>query len=434
MPSRSAGTSADLELRKPVFAAALPIRIPLGLLAPFAFGYFLSYLFRTINGPLAQTLKAEFALGEQDLGLLTSAYFLTFAACQLPLGAALDRFGPRRVQIVLLSVASLGAFAFARADGPVTLTVARALIGIGTAGALMAGLKALVAVVPRSQLGLANGLFIMAGGLGATAGTLPVQTITDAFGWRGTFAVLGALTLVATAWLAWLAPATPPAAIPPTQNAAARTGIGIVLRSRQFWRLAPLSAGVIGTAFAEHGLWASRWMEIDGLSAPALMRNLTAMGLGLTVGAAMLGTAASALRVRGVPTALVFLLACLAFAGVQLLLVCQIALPAWLPGWLPWSVLAMFGAMTTLSYSVTGETFPQEMIGRVNATLNVMHIGMAFALQAGMGFVVALWPTGPDGHAPLAAFRAAFALPIALQALGMAWFIAPAATLGRRSR
>ena len=65
---------------------------------PFAAGYFLSHLYRTINAVLSPYLVAELRLDATDLGLLTSIYFLTFAAFQLPLGMLLDRFGPRRVE------------------------------------------------------------------------------------------------------------------------------------------------------------------------------------------------------------------------------------------------------------------------------------------------------------------------------------------------
>src|ERR1700730_6117918 len=61
---------------------------------PFAAGYYLSYLFRIINALISAQLTAEFSLGAAGLGLLTSVYFLTFAAAQLPIGVLLDRYGP----------------------------------------------------------------------------------------------------------------------------------------------------------------------------------------------------------------------------------------------------------------------------------------------------------------------------------------------------
>ena len=103
--------------------------------------------------------------------------------------------------------------------------------------------------------------------------------------------------------------------------------------------------------------------QIDRLPEAALMHDMVAMGLGLTLGAAGLGLAASALRARGVPTTLVFVAACLAYAGVQGLLVWQVTLPAWVPGWLPWSVLAAFGGMTALNYSSPGRALPRRRSG-----------------------------------------------------------------------
>ena len=59
---------------------------------PFVFGYYIAYLFRTINAVMAAPLATELGLGADDLGLLTSVYFLTFAAAQIPIGILLDRF------------------------------------------------------------------------------------------------------------------------------------------------------------------------------------------------------------------------------------------------------------------------------------------------------------------------------------------------------
>src|SRR3974377_2034217 len=83
---------------------------------PFAAGYFLSYFFRTINAVIAGQLTTELGLDASHLGLMTSVYFLTFAAIQLPLGVLLDRFGPRRVQSGLLLVGGGGAAVFATSE------------------------------------------------------------------------------------------------------------------------------------------------------------------------------------------------------------------------------------------------------------------------------------------------------------------------------
>ena len=102
-------------------------------------GYYLSYLFRTINALISAQLTSEFALGAAGLGLLTSIYFLTFAAAQLPIGVLLDRYGPRQVQSALLVIAAGGAALFGSVHAFVPIVLARALIGLGVSAALTSG-------------------------------------------------------------------------------------------------------------------------------------------------------------------------------------------------------------------------------------------------------------------------------------------------------
>jgi MFS family permease len=128
-------------------------------------GVYLSYVFRTINAVIASNLGAEFKLGPAELGFMTSVYFLTFGAVQLPAGVALDRYGPRRVQSALLLVAAVGSLLFATADSVADLMLGRALIGFGVAISLMAGLKAIVLWVPPERVALANGWMVMLGAL-----------------------------------------------------------------------------------------------------------------------------------------------------------------------------------------------------------------------------------------------------------------------------
>src|SRR5262245_54447047 len=77
-------------------------RLILRVFLPFTAAFFLSYLFRTINALISSELSSELALDAADLGFLTSVYFLTFAALQLPIGIWLDRYGPRRGEGALL--------------------------------------------------------------------------------------------------------------------------------------------------------------------------------------------------------------------------------------------------------------------------------------------------------------------------------------------
>lgn len=123
-------------------AIARPVASGVAVFLVFAFAYFFSALLRAVTATLAPVFSAELGLQAGHLGLLAGAYFFGFAAMQLPLGRALDRFGPRLTLVVLTGVAVLGCAAFASAPNLPALIAARVLIGAGMAAGLMAPLTA----------------------------------------------------------------------------------------------------------------------------------------------------------------------------------------------------------------------------------------------------------------------------------------------------
>src|SRR5579872_3903275 len=165
-------------------------RLVFSVFLPFAAGYYLAYLFRTINAAISPALASDFSLNAAETGLLASIYFLVFGLTQIPIGVFLDRFGPRRVQGVLLVIAAGGATLFGTASSFPELLFARAMIGLGVAGSLMAGLKAVVTWFPRERVALANGWMIMLGSLGAVTATAPTDWLLNYLGWRSLFEIL----------------------------------------------------------------------------------------------------------------------------------------------------------------------------------------------------------------------------------------------------
>src|SRR5258708_27765934 len=141
---------------------------------PFAFAYFHPYIFRGVNAVIFPYRERDVGITAGDLGLLTSAFFLFFAGCQPVLGVMLDRYGPRRVQAVLLAIAALGSALFGLSLSLGELILARALIGLGFAGGLMAAIKAITLWYPAERWGLITGFPMMAGGVGSIAATFPV--------------------------------------------------------------------------------------------------------------------------------------------------------------------------------------------------------------------------------------------------------------------
>ncbi len=360
---------------------------------------------------------SEFGLDAADMGLLASVYFLFFAAAQLPIGVLLDRCGPRRVQAVLLVIAAGGATLFGTATGFAELLVARAMIGLGVAGALMAGLKAIVIWFLKERVALVNGLMIMLGSLGAATATAPAEWLLGWMDWRGLFGVLTFAT-VATAGIIYF---IVPECTGTSTRARQRLTLGVIYSDWRFWQIAPLSATSIGSSWALQSLWAARWLtDVEGLDRPGVVTQLFIMAIGISIGALLLGTVADRVRRRGIQTEVLFASVAALFVVAQLAIVLRLPLPSLVP----WSVVPVVGAATVLSYAIIAERFPAELAARANGALNLLHFGWAFAVQYGVGLVIGRW-VPHDGHYPVIGYQTAFCVCVAFQMLALIWFAMP---------
>ncbi len=385
---------------------------------PFAFGYFLSYLFRVVNAVLAPDLTADLGLTPADLGLLTATYFITFAALQLPLGILLDRCGPRIIEAGLLLFAALGALVFARAQGLPSLILGRALIGFGVSACLMAAFKSYVIWFPMDRLARINGFQMAAGGLGALTASAPVEwalTLTD---WRGVFTLLALLCLISSASVFFLVPENKNA--PPSETLSQQVkNLILVLRSPVFWRIAPLTtlsqAGFIGI----QGLWAGPWLrDVGGLDRHGVAQTLSLSAMAMICGFILLGSLAQWLAKRDIPVRTSAVTGMTVLIGVQALITFEVPLPA--P--LLMAGFGFFGTSGILAYTALTLDFPAHLSGRVTTAINLLVFLGAFTIQWAVGGIIHLWPeTGPGLYAPQG-YHAAFLTVTGFQCAGLAWF------------
>jgi MFS family permease len=396
----------------PITAARL-----LRVFIPFAFGYFLSYLFRTVNAVIAPDLVADAGLDPAALGLLTSAYFLAFAAFQLPLGVLLDRFGSRRVEASLLLIAAAGALVFARAEGVTGLVIGRALIGLGVSACLMAAFKAFSTWLPPERLPLANAVQMVSGGIGALAATSPVETALRLTDWRGIFLVLAALTLLAALAIFLVVPERPGHHSGETLGEALR-GVASVYTSRFFWRLAPWAILAQAAYLSIQGLWSGPWLrDVAGLERAGAAEVLFLIAAAMIAGYFGFGALTDRLSRRGVPPVRIAAAGMTAFIAVQLLLLGQ-----WRVLTVPlWFLFGLSGTSAILPYAVLSQSFPRHLTGRANTALNLPVFLAAFAAQWAIGALIGLWPETATGYHPNG-YRAGFGLLILLQAGAALWF------------
>jgi len=390
---------------------------------PFAFGYFLSYLYRVVNAVLAPDLASDLSVGPAELGLLTAAYFIAFASFQLPLGVLLDRFGPRKIESFLLIFAGAGAFVFSKAETVTGLVIGRALIGFGVSACLMAAFKAFVLWFHREQLPLINGIQMAAGGLGALTATAPVETVLGYTDWRGVFFLLSIITLAVAATVFFVVPEK--VSLKEDQKSgdgikAQINGILRVFSSLTFWRIAPLTVASQATYMAIHGLWAGPWLrDVAGLERGPIAQILLMIATAMVVGFVVLGAIAERLSRLGVRPLVVAVGGMIAFMIVQSLIILEVT--SWVRT--VWVLFGIFGTTGIIPYAVLSQSFPLHLSGRVNTGVNLQVFIAAFSAQWGIGAIINLWPIASDGGYSAAGYQTAFTMMLCLQVICLLWFI-----------
>ena len=399
--------------------------ILLRVFIPFALGYFISYLFRAVNNVIAPNLVADLGIDAADLGLLTSTYFLTFAAFQLPLGILLDRFGPRRTEAVLLLFAALGAFLFAVAESTLGLIVGRAFIGFGVSACLMAAFKAFGMWFPAGRLPLINGCQMAAGGIGALTATVPVEMALGITDWRGVFMVLAGLTVAVAVAIFAVVPERERAAGGGTLVEQVR-GFGEVFSSRVFWRIVPLTVTTQAGFISIQSLWSGPWLrDVAGLDRWAVADHLFLIATAMIVGFIFIGGIAERLGRLGVNPEFVSVSGMTVFMGLQGVVIL---------GWtgeteLLWLLYGFFGTAGILPYATLPQSFQPHLSGRVITAANLLVFVLAFAGQWGIGAIIDLWPETATGYAP-AAYRVAFGVVVAFQIAALGWWVVSARLRG----
>jgi MFS family permease len=367
----------------------------------FAAAYFCSALVRAITATLSPVLTQDFSLHARDLGLLAGGYFLGFAATQLPLGAWLDRHGPKRVILSFLSIAVLGCLAFSLATSFAWLLAARVLVGMGVSACLMAPLTGYRRWFEPGTVLRANSWMLMTGSLGMLASTLPVQWLMPVTGWRPLFWILAAMILLSMAAIAWVAPAwrLNHAAAPAAPGEA---GYAPIWRSRYFRKMTPMAFFNYGGLVAVQTLWAGPWMlKVAGYTPLQAATGLFYINATMLVTfwswgmvnpwLARHGWSATRLMTWGVPVSIAVLAFNIA-AGAS-------------TGWLGWALFCVGCSVMGLAQPAVGMAFKPALAGRALSAYNLMIFAGVFVVQWSIGLLIDVFAA--LGLGTVASFQAA---------------------------
>jgi predicted MFS family arabinose efflux permease len=387
----------------PARQAAARLRHTLLFGAPLlvlALGHMLSNLVRTLPAIAADVIAAGLAVPQASLAGLTSAYHFAFAAGQIPLGAALDRYGVRPVSLTLFAIVTAGAVLAATLSSAAGFLLAQVLLGLGCCGMLLCPMTLAAKLLTPAQFGLWSGLILGVGNAGMLLSGSPMAWLVERLGWRAGFWIAAVSALLVGALVLIFVPNTPPSrnGSLTTLRAEAREVLRIGLQFRL--------RGVVTLAFASYaaviavrGLWGGPWlMEVKGLSRLAAGHALMPLTFALVLGPIMSGMLDRRLgRRRGlVATGHVlagFTLLLVAAGGPGGILARAAGVSDFPAGFDRLALFVFGGAISVqpLLFAMGRSAVSPDQVGKALAAINLSFFTGAAVLQAVTGLVAESW-------------------------------------------
>ena len=383
----------------------------------FAAAYFLSYFFRSANAVIAPDLSRDLHLGAEQLGLMTSLFYAAFAAVQVPLGAALDRFGPRLVTPGLMLATAVGAVVFGTSHSFAQVALGRALIGMGMAGVFMGSLKVFSQWFSVRRFARVSGYLVGLGAIGALAAGTPLALVVQAIGWRAVFGA-GAVLVVLSSLSIFLWARNAPPGVEWRTSGETHGSVVQVFRDTRFWRIAALDFFLVGTLLSMQGLWGGPFLyDVFGLSQVRTGNLLIVLSLGAFFGYVTCGSFAERF---GAPRTLIWTSAL--FVAAQAAMISAGLLGQLWMVWIAYPAFGFAGAFNILLMAHSRSVFPTSMTGRAVTAVNLFGIGGTALIQWGMGMVIGSFGRDSAGHYPPVAYASALGITLMGTVLSLLWY------------
>lgn len=166
------------------------------ILAFLLTGFVLSQAYRTLGGILSVPLSEEFSLSSEKLATIIGSFHIAFGCLQLLMGILIDCFGIRRTIVLIAPFSILGAFISALATSPTMLLMAQVLLGIGCAPAFLVCMVLIAQRFPPLEFAPMYAIALGSGSLGLIFTSTPTAWLSENFGWRFCFYVLGVISIL----------------------------------------------------------------------------------------------------------------------------------------------------------------------------------------------------------------------------------------------
>ena len=356
------------------------------IFAVLTVGYFFVYFHRISVSVVGQDIVADVG---GSIGFLSSVYYWTYTAMQIPSGVMADRFGARAASTVFLLIASIGSLVTCVGTEFWMIVLGKVMIAAGMAVVYVPLMKLVSVWFPKSDFAVLSGVVIAVGNVGAIAATGPLELMAQALGWREVFLVLGVITLVLAVLCATVIRNHPKDRGLPSveavelsehgtavvESSAARIpvmkGLRIVLSGgRKFWTCALAYFLVYGSIMTFQGTWAVTYFNnvYDFVLSASWM--VTALGVGKILSTLAIGSMTSRGIIRSKRKAMIYGTSVFTVLWAVIFVFAGDIDSYWF--WFAVSfAFGFFGGFMTLSFTQVKEWYPIAISGTAVSGTNI---------------------------------------------------------------
>ena len=156
----------------------------------------INYIDRTAFALLWPEMGKDLGMDNSDYAIMLNVFMATYAAGKFLSGKLYDKIGTRLGFVVSIVVWSLASAFHAFARGLFSLSVVRALLGLGEAGNWPGAVKSNGEWFPVKERAIAQGIFNSGASIGNVIAPFVIVFLYANFGWKTTYIILGAVGLL----------------------------------------------------------------------------------------------------------------------------------------------------------------------------------------------------------------------------------------------
>ena len=158
--------------------------------------YLIVFFQRLSIGAIKGDLEDTFGMSAAEIANLGAMYFYPYALMQIPAGMLIDKFGPRRTVVCGTALAGVATILFSYSVSISMAYGSRLLVGVGVSVVFLSILKILDDWFPAKDFATMSGVTIFMGSMGGLLAQAPLLILIAYIGWRGSFLMMGIITLL----------------------------------------------------------------------------------------------------------------------------------------------------------------------------------------------------------------------------------------------